>query len=134
LAQVPQKIAQGLLSITTDPHLIMFLINLSLLVVGMFMEGGAAIIILAPVLSHVATTVGIHPLHFGFVVVLNIVIGLLTLPLGVCLFVLCSLSRISIERLVRAIMPFLLVEIGILFLVSYLPMTALLIPKLLGYL
>jgi TRAP-type C4-dicarboxylate transport system permease large subunit len=65
---------------------------------------------------------------------LNIVIGLLTPPLGVCLFVVCSLSRISIERLVRAIMPFLLVEIGILFLVSYFPITALLIPKLLGYL
>ena len=132
--QVPQKIAQGLLSITTDPYLIMLLINLFLLVVGMFMEGGAAIIILAPVLSQVATSVGIHPLHFGFVVVLNIVIGLLTPPLGVCLFVVCSLSRISIERLVRAIMPFLLIEIAILFLVSYFPMTALLIPKLLGYL
>lgn len=131
--QVPQKIAQGLLAVTTDPHLIMLLINLFLLVVGMFMEGGAAIIILAPVLSQVATSVGIHPLHFGFVVVLNIVIGLLTPPLGVCLFVVCSLSRISIERLVRAIMPFLLVEIGILFLVSYVPMTALLIPKWLGY-
>jgi len=131
--QVPQQIAQGLLAVTTDPHLIMLLINLFLLVVGMFMEGGAAIIILAPVLSQVATSVGIHPLHFGFVVVLNIVIGLLTPPLGVCLFVVCSLSRISIERLVRAIMPFLLVEIGILFLVSYVPMTALLIPKWLGY-
>jgi tripartite ATP-independent transporter DctM subunit len=131
--QVPQKIAQGLLSITTDPHLIMLLINLFLLVVGMFMEGGAAIVILAPVLSQVATSVGIHPLHFGFVVVLNIVIGLLTPPLGVCLFVVCSLSRIPIERLVRAIMPFLLIEIGILLLVSYFPMTALLIPKLLGY-
>jgi TRAP-type C4-dicarboxylate transport system permease large subunit len=82
----------------------------------------------------VATSVGIHPLHFGFVVVLNIVIGLLTPPLGVCLFVVCSLSRISIERLVRAIIPFLVIEIGFLFLVSYFPMTALLIPKLLGYL
>jgi len=89
---------------------------------------------LAPLLSQVATSVGIHPLHFRFVVVLNIVIGLLTPRLGVCLFVVCSLSRISIERLVRAIMLFLLIEIAILFLVSYIPMAALLIPKLLGYL
>ena len=132
--QVPQKIAQGLLAITKDPYLIMLLINLFLLVVGMFMEGGAAIIILAPVLSQVATSVGIHPLHFGFVVVLNIVIGLLTPPLGVCLFVVCSLSQIPIERLVRAIMPFLLCEIAILFLVSYFPAVALLVPRLLGYL
>jgi TRAP-type C4-dicarboxylate transport system permease large subunit len=86
------------------------------------------------VLSQVATSVGIHPLHFAFVVVLNIVIGLLTPPLGVCPFVVCSLSRISIERPVRAIMPFLLVEIAILLLISYFPMTALLMPKLLGYL
>jgi len=85
-------------------------------------------------LSQVATSVGMHPLHFRFVVVRNIVIGLLTPPLGVCLFVVCSLSRISIERLVRAIMLFLLIEIAILFLVSYIPMAALLIPKLLGYL
>jgi tripartite ATP-independent transporter DctM subunit len=131
--QVPQGIARGLLSITKDPHLIMFLINIFLLMVGMFMEGGAAIIILAPVLAQVATQVGIHPLHFGFVVVLNIVVGLLTPPLGVCLFVVCSLSRIPIERLVRAVMPFLLVEIGVLFLVSYVPWIVLIIPKLLGY-
>jgi C4-dicarboxylate transporter DctM subunit len=132
--QVPQKIAQGLLAITTDPYLIMLLINLFLLLVGMFMEGGAAIIILAPVLSQVATSVGIHPLHFGFVVVLNIVIGLLTPPLGVCLFVVCSLSRIPIERLVRAIMPFLLCEIAILLLVTYFPAVCLAVPRLLGYL
>lgn len=131
--QVPQKIAQGLLSITQDPYLIMLLINLFLLVVGMFMEGGAAIIILAPVLAQVATQVGIHPLHFGFVVVLNIVVGLLTPPLGVCLFVVCSLSRIPIERLVKAVLPFLLVELGILFLVSYFPAMVLAVPRLLGY-
>ncbi|MFA5026865.1 MAG: TRAP transporter large permease [Candidatus Methylomirabilota bacterium] len=131
--QVPQQIAQGLLALTTNPFLIMLLINLFLLVVGMFMEGGAAIIILAPVLAQVATQVGIHPLHFGFVVVLNIVVGLLTPPLGVCLFVVCSLSRIPLERLVRAIMPFLLVELGVLLLVSYFPAIALTVPRLLGY-
>lgn len=90
--QVPQTIAQGLLAITNDPHLILLLINPFLLAVGVFMEGGAAIIILAPVLSQVATSVGIHPLHFDFVVALNIVIGLLTPPLGVWLFVVCGLA------------------------------------------
>jgi len=112
----------------------MLLINLFLLVVGMFMEGGAAIIILAPVLAQVATQVGIHPLLFGFVMVFNISIGLLTPPLGVCLFVVCSISRISLERMVRAVLPFLLVEIGVLFVVSYIPWVVLVIPKLLGYL
>lgn len=132
--QVPQKIAELLLGITTNPLLIMLLINLFLLVVGMFMEGGAAIIILAPVLAQVATQVGIHPLLFGFVMVFNISIGLLTPPLGVCLFVVCSISRISLERMVRAVLPFLLVEIGVLFVVSYIPWVVLVVPRLLGYL
>lgn len=132
--QVPQRIAQMLLTITHNPYLIMLLINLFLLAVGMFMEGGAAIIIIAPVLSQVAQSVGIHPLHFGFTMVLNIVIGLLTPPLGVCLFVVCGIARVRLPRLVRAIFPFLMVEIGVLFLVSYFPMIALYIPRLLGYL
>lgn len=132
--QVPQRIAQMLLTITHNPYLIMLLINLFLLAVGMFMEGGAAIIIIAPVLSQVAQAVGIHPLHFGFTMVLNIVIGLLTPPLGVCLFVVCGIAKVPLHRLVRAVFPFLMVEIGVLFLVSYFPMIALYIPRLLGYL
>lgn len=131
--QIPQRIAQTMLGISRDPYFILLLLNLFLLVVGMFMEGGAAIIILAPVLAQVAQAVGLHPLHFGFVMVLNLVIGLLTPPLGVCLFVACSIARISLAELVKAILPFLLVEIGVLFLVSYFPMVALWIPKLLGY-
>jgi tripartite ATP-independent transporter DctM subunit len=132
--QVPQKIAELLLGVTTNPLLIMLLINLFLLLVGMFMEGGAAIIILAPVLAQVATQVGIHPLLFGFVMVFNLSIGLLTPPLGVCLFVVCGISRISLERMVAAILPFLIVEIGVLFIVSYIPWVVLIVPRLLGYL
>ncbi len=131
--QIPQKIAQTMLGVSKDPYFILLLLNLFLLVVGMFMEGGAAIIILAPVLAQVAQAVGLHPLHFGFVMVLNLVIGLLTPPLGVCLFVACSIARISLATLVKAIFPFLMVEIGVLFLVSYIPAIALWIPKLLGY-
>ena len=131
--QIPQKIAETMLGISKDPYFILLLINLFLLVVGMFMEGGAAIIILAPVLAQVAQAVGLHPLHFGFVMVLNLVIGLLTPPLGVCLFVACSIARISLVELVRAIFPFLMVEIGVLFLVSYFPVVVMWIPKLLGY-
>jgi C4-dicarboxylate transporter DctM subunit len=131
--QVPQKIAELLLGVTTNPLLIMLLINLFLLVVGMFMEGGAAIIILAPVLAQVAIQVGIDPLLFGFVMVFNLSIGLLTPPLGVCLFVVCSISRISLEQMVRAILPFLLAEIVVLFIVSYIPWVVLIVPRLLGY-
>ena len=131
--QIPQKIAEAMLGISNNPYWILLLINLFLLVVGMFMESGAAIIILAPVLSQVAQTVGLNPLHFGFVMVLNLVLGLLTPPLGVCLFVACSIARIPLTALVKAIFPFLMVEVVVLFLVSYFPWLALWIPKLLGY-
>ncbi len=131
--QIPQKIAEAMLGISSDPNWILLLINLFLLVVGMFMESGAAIIILAPVLAQVAQTVGLNPLHFGFVMVLNLVIGLLTPPLGVCLFVACSIARIPLTALVKAIFPFLMVEVVVLFLVSYFPWLALWIPKMLGY-
>ncbi|MBP1716222.1 MAG: dicarboxylate transporter, DctM subunit, partial [Deltaproteobacteria bacterium] len=131
--QIPQKIAEAMLGISNNPYWILLLINLFLLVVGMFMESGAAIIILAPVLAQVAQTVGLNPLHFGFVMVLNLVLGLLTPPLGVCLFVACSIARIPLAALVKAIFPFLAVEVTVLFLVSYLPWLALWIPKMLGY-
>ena len=131
--QIPQKIAEAMLGISNNPYWILLLINLFLLVVGMFMESGAAIIILAPVLAQVAQTVGLNPLHFGFVMVLNLVLGLLTPPLGVCLFVACSIARIPLTALVKAIFPFLMVEVVVLFLVSYFPWLALWIPKLLGY-
>jgi len=131
--QIPQKIAEAMLGISNNPYWILLLINLFLLVVGMFMESGAAIIILAPVLAQVAQTVGLNPLHFGFVMVLNLVLGLLTPPLGVCLFVACSIARIPLAALVKAIFPFLAVEVVVLFLVSYLPWLALWVPKMLGY-
>ncbi len=132
--QIPQKIAAGMLQLTHNPYLILLMINVFLLFIGMFMEGGAAIIILAPTLLAVATSVGIQPLHFGLVMVLNIVVGLLTPPLGVCLFVVCGVTNLSLQRVTRAIMPFLAVEMGVLLLVTYWPGLILAIPRFFGYL
>jgi C4-dicarboxylate transporter DctM subunit len=131
--QIPNRIAEGLLALTTNPYLILMLINLFLLFIGMFLEGGAAIIILAPTLLAVAQGVGIHPLHFGFVMVFNIVVGLLTPPLGVCLFVVCGVTGLPLAALIRAILPFLALEFGLLLLVTYAPWIVLVIPRLLGY-
>ena len=131
--QIPQKIAAAMLDITKNPYLILLFINIFLIFIGMFMEGGAAIIILAPTLLAVATTVGIDPLHFGLVMVLNIVVGLLTPPLGVCLFVVCGVTGLPLTLVTRAVMPFLALEFGVLLFVTYFPAMILLIPKLLGY-
>jgi tripartite ATP-independent transporter DctM subunit len=131
--QIPQRIATQMLAITRDPYLILLLINLFLIVVGMFMEGGAAIIILAPTLMKVIETVGINPLHFGFIMVLNIVVGLLTPPMGVCLFVVSGITGESLSNIIREVFPFILVEIGVLLLATYFPVVVMIVPKLLGY-
>jgi tripartite ATP-independent transporter DctM subunit len=131
--QIPQMIAAGMLQITENPYLILLLINIFLVFIGMFMEGGAAIIILAPTLMTVARVVGIDPLHFGFVMVLNIVVGLLTPPLGVCLFVVCGVTGLSLGEVTRAVIPFLLLEFAVLLLVTYMPVLILTLPRMMGY-
>ncbi|MHB8763456.1 MAG: TRAP transporter large permease [Deferrisomatales bacterium] len=131
--QIPQRIAGALLALTRNPYLILLLINVLLVVVGMFLEGGAAIIILAPTLLAVAKAVGIDPLHFGLVMVLNIAVGLLTPPLGVCLFVVCGVTGLSLPRVTRAVLPFLAVEFAVLLLVTYVPALVLTIPRWAGY-
>src|SRR5512147_730544 len=113
----------------------MFLIvvNLFLLIVGCLMETAAALIMLVPILAPIAASYGIHPLHFGFVVVMNLVIGLITPPVGVVLFVVCGLANISLERLVRAIWPYLVWQLVVLALVTYFPELALWVPRMFGY-
>jgi len=131
--QIPSHIAQAMLSVTGNRYLILLLMNIFLLFIGMFLEGGAAIIILAPTLLAVAKAVGIVPLHFGFVMVLNIVVGLLTPPLGVCLFVVAGVTGVDFTTIIRSVLPFLALEIGVLLLVTYFPGLILYIPRLLGY-
>jgi C4-dicarboxylate transporter DctM subunit len=131
--QIPQQIAEAMLKITKNPYMILLFINVFLIFIGMFLEGGAAIIILAPTLLAVATAVGIQPLHFGLVMVLNIVVGLLTPPLGVCLFVVCGVTGLSLSRITKAVLPFLALEFAVLLLVTYVPGVILAIPTWLGY-
>ncbi len=131
--QIPTRIAQAMLSITDNRYLILLFINVLLIFIGMFLEGGAAIIILAPTLLAVANTVGIIPLHFGLVMVLNIVVGLLTPPLGVCLFVVSGVTGLDLALIIRSVLPFLAVEFAVLMLITYLPSIILFIPNLLGY-
>ena len=131
--QIPTRIAQAMLSVTDNRYLILLFINVLLIFIGMFLEGGAAIIILAPTLLAVANAVGIIPLHFGLVMVLNIVVGLLTPPLGVCLFVVSGVTGLDLSLIIRSVLPFLAVEFAVLMLVTYLPSIILFIPNLLGY-
>ncbi len=128
--RLPILISEGLLGITTNKFLILIFMNLILLVVGTFMETIAALLILFPVLLNVAITVGVDPVQFAVIAVLNLIIGLTTPPVGVCLFVASSIGKISIDQVSRAGFPFLLVSILVLILVTYFPQISLLLPDL----
>ncbi len=132
--QLAQTITQMFLKISSNPFTILILLNILLLVVGMFMEPTVSIIILVPILFPLIKNLGIDPIHFGIVMLMNLTIGVATPPLGLVLFTACSISGLSLERLVRAIIPFLLVELVILLMVTYWPALSLTVPRLLGLL
>lgn len=116
---IPQVITQAVLSVTDSRYLVLLLVNLVLLFFGMFMETIAALIILFVPLLTLATAVGVDPLHFAVVVVLNLMIGLTTPPVGVCLFICANIAKVPLARVVAAIAPYILTNIAILLLVTY---------------
>jgi tripartite ATP-independent transporter DctM subunit len=128
--EIPQLIAEGLLGLTENKIILLLLINLLLLFVGAFMETIAALLILFPVLLGVALHVGVDPIQFAMIMVLNLVIGLTTPPVGVCLFVASSIGNISLERISKACLPFILVSFLVLMLVTYVPEVSLWLPGL----
>ncbi|UAB73237.1 TRAP transporter large permease [Vibrio sp. SCSIO 43132] len=130
--QIPQAIANGVLALTDNPILVILIINILLLFVGMFMETIAALIILFVPLLSLAQAVGIEPLHFATFAVLNLMIGLTTPPLGVCLFVCSNIARTPLTPVVKAILPFLLTNILVLLLVSYIPALATWLPSVMS--
>ena len=128
--QIPQKIAAGVLSVTDNRFLVILLINIILLVVGMFMETIAALIILFVPLLTLAQGVGIEPLHFAVFAVLNLMIGLTTPPVGVCMFVCANIARLPLAPVIRALVPYLATNIFVLLLVSYIPWISTFLPSL----
>lgn len=128
---IPQMIANAVLSLTTNKYLVILLLNLVLLVVGMFMETIAALIILFIPLLTVAQGVGIDPIHFAVFAVLNLMIGLSTPPVGVCLFVCANIAREPLMRVVKALIPYIVTNLIVLMLVSYIPALSTWLPSLL---
>jgi tripartite ATP-independent transporter DctM subunit len=120
-SRIPQLAAESVLSVTTNPYLILLFLNILLLVNGCLMEVIAALVILTPILVPMAKMVGIDPVHFGVVMTLNLMIGLLTPPLGVGLYTVQKVAGISFVRISRAALPFLLPLIIVLLLVTYIP-------------
>ncbi|WHH57332.1 TRAP transporter large permease [Petroclostridium sp. X23] len=127
---VPQKVASFLLSITSNPYVIILLLNIVFLILGMFMESLSVLLITVPFLMPLITQLGLDPVHLGVVLVLNLMIGLSTPPVGMSLFVCAKIANVKLERLYKAMIPFLVPLIAVLLIVSYFPDTVLLLPRL----
>lgn len=130
ITKVTDNVAELVLSITTQPWAILLLVNIFLLVVGCFMETIAAITILVPVLLPLMERIGVDPVHFGVIMVLNLMIGLLTPPVGMVLYILARVANISFERTTRACAPFLIPLVVTLGLVTYWPDMVLWLPTM----
>ncbi len=129
---VPQLVAQTLMGMSDDPTTILLLINLLLLVLGMFVDPLAIMILLVPVFTTITAQLGIDPVHFGVVMVFNLMIGLLTPPMGVGLFVVSRVSGMPLETVVRGILPFLVPLVLVLLLITLVPELVLALPHWVG--
>ena len=132
--KVPTMLAEYMVSLTTNKYIFLLIINIFLLFMGMILETGANVILLAPILLPIAQLYGINSLHFALIMLVNLNIGLTTPPLGVCLFTAAPIANVKFEKIAKAAMPFIAVEIAILMLITYLPDMVLFLPRITGYL
>lgn len=130
IAQIPQMAGNSLLALTSNPYIILFLINIFLLFIGLFMESTAAMLILIPIFMPVINQMGIDPVQFGIIMVLNLMIGTITPPVGVVLSVTGNVANVSFDRVAKATTPFLIPLIIVLLLVTYVPYITLFLPSL----
>ena len=119
--QIPQAITHWLLSLTESKVMLLLLINILLLIVGMFIDSGPAIMLLTPILAPVAVNIGVHPVQFGLVMVINLTIGLLTPPVGTAMYVISNISGVPIPQLSRSLVPFWGIMLFVLLLVTFIP-------------
>ncbi len=133
LKGTPVLLTDLILGITENKYLLFFIINILLLIVGCLMDAGPAILMLAPILAPMMIKLGVDPVHFAVVMSINMIMGLLTPPMGLVLFVVSGISRERIELIVKEMLPFFFAEIGVLFLITFVPDLVLWLPRIMGY-
>ncbi|MBT8088959.1 MAG: TRAP transporter large permease [Gammaproteobacteria bacterium] len=126
-------VASGMMQTSDSVYVLLFLANLFLFVVGMFLDAGPAVLILGPVLGPLFVAMGVDPIHFAVVMCVNVTVGLATPPMGLVLFVAASVSKERVETIARQMLPFLAVEITVIFLITYFPALSMTLPRLLGF-
>ena len=133
LSHAPETLAAYILSLSENPLILLFLINILLFIVGMFLDAGPAIIILGPILGPIFVSLGVDSVHFAIIMSVNLTVGLATPPMGLVLFVASSVSGEKVETIAKAILPFLAVEVVVIFLITYIPAISMTIPRLTGF-
>jgi tripartite ATP-independent transporter DctM subunit len=133
LAHTPEMLAAMILSLSDNPLVLLFLINVLLFIVGMFLDAGPAIIILGPILGPIFLELGVDPVHFAIIMAVNLTVGLATPPMGLVLFVTAAVSNLKVEDVVKGIAPMLVVHVIVIFLITYFPAISLTVPRLFGF-
>ena len=131
--RVPNMLTDWVLGNVDSKIAFLIAVNILFLCIGLFLEGIAAMLVLVPILHPIAVSLGIDPVHFGIIVIFNLMIGLITPPLGLCLFVAESIAGVGIAKLTRQIIPFFVVEVIVLLIITFVPETVIGLPNLLGY-
>jgi tripartite ATP-independent transporter DctM subunit len=130
---IPQNISASLLGLTANKVIILLIINLILLAVGTFMDMTPAVLIFTPIFLPVVKSLGMNPLHFGIIMIMNLCIGLCTPPVGTCLFLGCGIAQTTVTKVMRHILPFFAAMIIVLFICTYVPGISLVLPRLFGF-
>ncbi len=130
---IPQNVSAGLLGISDNPIIILLLINLILLIVGVFMDMTPAVLIFTPIFLPIVTNMGVDPTHFGIIMVLNLSVGLCTPPVGSVLFIGCSVANIKIDKVIKPLLPMFLAMVVVLMMVTYIPKISLWLPQIFGF-
>ena len=133
LSGLPNQLAALIFTISRNPIVLLLLVNLFLLVVGMFLDAGPAILILGPILAPTMQQLGVDPVHFAIIMCINLTIGLATPPVGLILFTTASIARTSLESIAREMLPYYVVLFAILMIVTYVPPVSLTVPRLFGF-
>jgi tripartite ATP-independent transporter DctM subunit len=133
MQHVPDQIAEFMLGISSNPLILLFIFNILMIIVGMWLDPTPALILFVPVLAPIMHQLGVHPVHFAIVMILNLVIGGLTPPVGIILYAVTAVGKIKFEELVKACLPFLVVSFIVLALVTYFSELTLFLPRLFGF-
>ena len=133
IEQIPVLVANAMLAITSKPWVMLFITNIVFLILGCFLDVSTIQLVFVPIVLPVMMKMGIDPVHFGVVIVLNMMIGLSTPPFGMLLFIVTGLAKAKMKDVIRELVPFIILFIGVLFLITYIPDLVLWIPKMMGY-